>query len=337
MSFVRRRYVSYYRMALPLSMQKAKVHEGKWTALLSLSTRSLQQLVRDAEKDPQLLRALRTKSVPYNLLVHAYSTLRMSAGLERGVVGPGERVEVTATLSESGVPVTTRAALWMEVQSPTANVASAQLRVDADGVFRGSFATHAPGVYQIRVRARGSSLAGKPFSREKVLSAAAVAKGGTLVDPGFEAEQAARDERLCRLLECILGNAKLETIGLDTQLVRKCIAEYCRKPKRLPSERVPRKPTIRPKPAGAVAPLAPAVAPPPPTVAKLEEAKPRIREKMDMEHAMEGPMFGLSPQDIAEARARGVKGEPPGPARIKPRDDSETGKSKGSKKPRPKK
>jgi hypothetical protein len=211
------------------------------------------------------------------------------------------------------------------------------MRLDSDGVFRGSFATHAPGVYQIRVRARGSSLAGKPFSREKVLSAAALARGGSQVDPGFEAEQAARDERLCRLLECILGNAKLETIGLDTQLVRKCLAEYCRKPKRLPSERVPRKLAIRPRPTAAVTPLLPAVAPPPPTVAKLAEAKPRLVEKMDMEHAMEGPMFGLSPQDIAEARARGVKGDPPGPGKIPRRKDSESGKSKGSSKPRPKK
>jgi hypothetical protein len=157
------------------------------------------------------------------------------------------------------------------------------------------------------------------------------------VDPSQEAEQAARDERLCRLLECILGNAKLETIGLDTQLVRKCLAEYCKRPKRLPSERVPRKPAlVRPKPTAAVAPPPPTVAPPPPTVARLEEAKPRLREKMDMEHAMEGPMFGLSPQDIAEARARGVKGEPPGP-KVERRDDSESGKSKSSRKPRTKK
>ncbi len=119
MSFVRRRYVSYYRTALPLGGPGKTIHAGKWIALLSLNPNVVAAMLRGSEKNPDLVRALRGRSVPYNLLVHAYSTLRVSAGLARGIVAPGERLEVSASVTEYGVPVSTRAAVWMDVRSPS--------------------------------------------------------------------------------------------------------------------------------------------------------------------------------------------------------------------------
>ena len=199
------------------------------------------------------------------------------------------------------MPVTTRAAVWMDIRSPSGATTSATLALGEDAVFRGSLATQGAGVYEVRLRVRGTTLHGTPFSREQVLSAAALAPGSR-PDRDAEIEQDARDERLCRLLECLASNAKLEQLGLDPGVVKKCLAEYCRRLRRTPTER----------PAPTRAPTAPTVRP---MIAKVEEGTPRIARGMIMdEHDMTGPMFGLSPQDLADARKSGVGVKPPGPA-----------------------
>ena len=307
MVFVRRRYVSYYRTALPLGGPGKSLHAGKWTALLSLNPNTVGGVLREAQRRPDLVRALRTKSVPYNLLVHAYSTLRVTANLDRGVVRPGERIDVNVNVSEYDVPVTTRAAVWMEVQGPSGAPVSVGFHLGSDGVFRGSVATYGPGVYRIRVRVRGSTLHGTQFTREQVISAAALTVGSQPDQPDFELEQDARDERLCRLLRCLAASAKLEQMGLDPDAVKKCLAEFCRLPKRTVGERPAQK-----------RPFVPPTTPP--TIATVAEGRPRVTPAMAMDmHEMTGPMFGLSSQDIAEARARGVQGDPPGPKPRNPR------------------
>jgi hypothetical protein len=301
MAFVRRRFVSYYRTALPLGGPGRSLHAGKWTALLSLNPNTIAGVLREAQKRPDLLRALRTRSVPYNLLVHAYSTLRVTANLDRGVVRPGERIDVSVSVSEYDVPSMARAAVWMEVQGPSGALVTVGLQLGSEGIFRGSVGTYSPGVYRIRVRVRGSTLHGTQFTREQVLSAAALAVGSQPNQPDFELEQDARDERLCHLLRCLAGSANLERMGLDPAAVKKCLAEFCRRPRRTAGERAAQR-----RPFVSTAP--------PPSIARIVEGKPRITPTMAMdEHEMVGPMFGLSPQDIAEARARGVQGDPPGP------------------------
>jgi hypothetical protein len=301
MSFVRRRYVSYYRTALPLGGPGKSLHAGKWTALLSLNPKTVEGMLREAQKQPALVRALRTKSAPYNLLVHAYSTLRVAVSLDRSVVRPGERIDVNVNVSEYDVPVTTRAAVWMDAQGPSGAPLVAGLQLGGDGIFRGSITPHGPGVYRIRVRVRGTTLHGTQFTRELVVTAAALAAGSQLDQPGYEHEQDARDERLCRLLRCLAGSMKLEQLGLDPDTMRKCLAQYCRRPARTAAERpTPKRPFVPPAQ--------------PPAIASVVEGKPRIPKVKEMDmHEMRGPMFGLSPQDVEEARQRGVKGDPPGP------------------------
>jgi hypothetical protein len=110
------------------------------------------------------------------------------------------------------------------------------------GQFAASFDANAVGVYRIRVRAAGTTLGGEPFTREKTLTAAVWRGGDQVTDPRIDPQVIVdylreRDERLCKLLTCLLrrGGAispeferRLLDLGLDMDSMRKCLAEWCR-------------------------------------------------------------------------------------------------------------
>ena len=62
------------------------------------------------------------------------------------------------------------------------------------------------GVYPFRVRAHGSTLQARPFTREHLLSGA-VWKRGDLPPPCSKADPNLEHEHVCRLLTCLLSLA----------------------------------------------------------------------------------------------------------------------------------
>jgi hypothetical protein len=98
------------------------------------------------------------------------------------------------------------------------------------GSFEADFVVAELGVYPVHVRAWGTTLRGAPFTREQLLTAAAV-RGGDA--PPRTSDPSGRDE-LCKLIECLLSDGSLERFmaerGLDPGAVLKCVKAWCARP-----------------------------------------------------------------------------------------------------------
>ena len=284
--FVGRRQLSYYRLPLPQGSPGKQRHAGRWHALLTLDEKRLKWLLSRSERKNQtsmsLLHELRDGTAPYSFLVHAYSTLTMQAACQPGHVRPGAPVQIHATLAEYGVPMARRVSVWAEVTAPGGAMQTLALQAVAPGLFSADFKPHVSGLYAMRLRARGSTLGGTPFTRERTLTLAVAATdarppGGNSGGPGGDG-----DERWCELLKCVLEHSKGEVLGVDVKLLRKCLGEACTPPRR-PRERVLPLASTAPRQASAIA--------------KLVEATPRPRD-MGKPHKHGEPMFRLSDEDL---------------------------------------
>jgi hypothetical protein len=115
------------------------------------------------------------RGLPYSLVVHAYSdvALRVRAGQQS--FEPGAEVTVEATLTQAGLPAAGR--VRAEVTRPHGTTAELVLGPVGPGEFVGRFIAEALGVHSVRVRARGRTRTGLPFTREHTATAA-VWRGG---------------------------------------------------------------------------------------------------------------------------------------------------------------
>lgn len=108
------------------------------------------------------------------------------------------------------------------------------------------------GVHKLRVRARGRTRKGMPFTRELTLTAVAWRGGDRDAETGAGGGDRLidvlndRDERLCQLLKCLLhrGGAiepelekRLRETGLDLDHIRKCLEGHCARGSRRRAER----------------------------------------------------------------------------------------------------
>jgi hypothetical protein len=107
----------------------------------------------------------------YSLLVHAYSNVSLRAQVRERSNDPGTEVAIDATLTESGLPVDGQPEVWAEVTSPERTTVRVRLDPADAGAYAGTFATTRPGVYRIKVRARGRTRRGLPFTREQLATA----------------------------------------------------------------------------------------------------------------------------------------------------------------------
>ncbi|MFC0341187.1 hypothetical protein [Paracoccus niistensis] len=309
-AFVLRPDLAYYRLPLPHGGPGRPLHAGRWHALLRLDEKRLRKLLSDDVDRERVFRELRRGAVAYNLVAHAYSTLVMHARLSRAVVQPGETSSITAALTEYSVPVDRRAAVWAEVTSPDGSLSNVSLTEVGAGTFQAQIPTFSPGLYPLRIRARGTSLGGIPFTREAALSLVAQ-RGHPDPRPG---DSDGVGGVPWDLLECLLGHAKEGFMGLSPEEIRKCLEMV----------RPRRNAAVLREPSGEIRqPL---------TALRQEMAQPDLRPDLrnlrlaeppqppepveDVHRHVEGePMFGLSPQDLEEAdRLRREEGEAPGEA-----------------------
>jgi hypothetical protein len=113
------------------------------------------------------------------------------------------------------------------------------LKETEPGIFEAEFKTTASGNYSFRLIAKGSTMKGSPFTREKTVTAVVFIGGdkydtnnnfSSLVDFFNE-----RDKRFCELLNCIFSNEvlneklerKLADEGIDLKHLRECFKKYC--------------------------------------------------------------------------------------------------------------
>jgi hypothetical protein len=278
MRFVLSSGVSYYRLALPLEFMPDRFDGGgTWHALLTIGKPRVVRGGTVDGRDPgirhamfarapaavaaargleaqrasvlvaenqgfaaQVSRTLRT--LPYSLVVHSYSNLSLRAHFEQTSFEPGARVTIHVSLAQSGIPLDQRAGVWAEVRRPDGAIARLDLVERSDGQFAGELATTAPGVYQIRVRARGTTFRGEPFTREQTLTAAVWRGGDRTADPGSDLRGIVdllreRDARLCELLRCFTApdgviaaelEKRLLALGFSLADARRCLERFCR-------------------------------------------------------------------------------------------------------------
>jgi hypothetical protein len=169
------------------------------------------------------------RGLPYSLVVHSYSNVSLRATATQRSYEPGAHVALSATLTQSGVPVDGDPYVWAEVTRPDGSVVTLTFNATGPGEFAGSFGTTAPGVYRVRVRARGRTRLGRPFTRERTVTAA-VWRGGD--DSGSTGGQGGGhlDDALCKLLACLLKDGVfdekvLRKLGIDLDKARKCLKD----------------------------------------------------------------------------------------------------------------
>jgi hypothetical protein len=230
--FVLSRYASYYRCALPMLPTNAPgSHAGLWHAVLSLrrATPGVASYARLAKSyashyDPN--RAV----LPYEFVAHAYSSLTFQAHLTQASFEPGAVARLAAVLHEYDVPVQGRARMWAEITRPDGMSDVVSFREGVGGTFASPYTLHLSGVYAIRIRARGETLRGTAFERERTLTATATPGGDRW------APQLPKDSALCELLHCWSHDApldkrlleRLHQWGIDVEALLKCLAGHCR-------------------------------------------------------------------------------------------------------------
>ncbi|HYM85194.1 MAG TPA: vWA domain-containing protein, partial [Pseudoxanthomonas sp.] len=181
----------------------------------------------------------RRRVLPYSLLVHSYSNLSFRASLDQDGYDLGARVQLRATLAESGMPLRPGAHVWAEITRPDHSVRQLELHENEDG-FAAVFSADMGGVHHCRIRASGRSRAGYAFHREQTLTAVAWRGGDRdALPPGGDGlvdwlEE--RDRRLCALLQCLLPKRgaitpevakQLQAAGFDLEAARDCLKKYC--------------------------------------------------------------------------------------------------------------
>jgi len=175
------------------------------------------------------------QSLPYSLVVHAYSNVSLQAHLRQTTFEPGAVIALHASVAQSGVPLANRAQVWAEVGRPDGGTQTINLSEYDEGQFKGEFATTNPGVYRLHIRATGTTLSGELFTREKLLTAA-VWRNVDRPDPGISGQPTDdRDARLCELLKCLLNDGVitpefekwLRGLGIDMDRARKCLTKFC--------------------------------------------------------------------------------------------------------------
>jgi len=312
--FVQRFDLAFYRFSLPaLHAEPAQSRAGQWTVILRLGKESKSHLL---EANAVTAR----RSVPFSVLVHSYSMLRLRASVVQKSREPGALVTIHAWLTEYDVPVERRAIAWAEVTRPDAANMIVKLVEAEDGLFSGDFIAAMSGLYVVRVRATGSTFGGRPFEREQTLTATALpgADKPPEIDPGLIGWLQGHDERICQLLTCLLEDGALGKLlaerGVDVSTLRRCIACFCRDIRPVGVE-TPRHGKDQPMSANelrrALALLSKTILPAE-TIATVPEPRPipaaRFQQEPGRGKPMRGSMFGLSPEDIAA-------GEPPEPTR----------------------
>jgi hypothetical protein len=175
--------------------------------------------------------------VPYSVVVHAYSHVSLRAQVGQQSFQPGAEAALTATLTQSGVPVDNNPYVWAEITRPDATVLTVPLDSTGPaqvGEFGATFAMALPGVYRVRVRARGRTRAERPYTREQTLTTAVWLGGDDPQGPnGPRPAGSSGSDSLCTLLSCLLNEGALDErllerltrLGIDVDRARRCLSD----------------------------------------------------------------------------------------------------------------
>jgi hypothetical protein len=239
--YVNGKEVAFYRIMLPaLPASAAGSHAGTWKAVLQIKSKEeIEKLLKQEKISIRELAANLRKTLPYNFMAQCYSNLVFTAKSIQTSLEPGAIVKIEASLKEYDVPVANRASITALVTKPDLNTSTIALKETEPGFFETEYKAAAIGNYSFRLIAKGNTIKGRPFTREKTVTAGVFIGGdkyndnnnfSSLIDLINE-----RDRRFCELLNCIFSqgvlNEKLEKrlkeSGIDLKHLRECLKKYC--------------------------------------------------------------------------------------------------------------
>ncbi|NEQ95583.1 MAG: S8 family serine peptidase [Cyanothece sp. SIO2G6] len=232
--------VSFYRMTLPVPIA-AGARAGKWHAVLTVDEVYYKRYLSTLDNFPELYNQVLAHGVRYSLSVHSYSGLRLQAQLLQDSLEPGAILTIRAVLTEYGLPIdSSRATVRAEFERPdgTGGVLTLHETEAGSGIYTANLQALLSGVYRFRVLANGSTLRGRIFIREHLLTGS-VWQGGNNSPPTSTDDPRGDQERLCRLLNCLVSEKvmrpeferRLEELGLDLNALRACIKAWCQQPR----------------------------------------------------------------------------------------------------------
>lgn len=173
-------------------------------------------------------------TVPYSIVVHAYSNISLAAHTIQTSFEPGAPIALYASLTQSGIPGITQGYVWSEVTRPNGTMVNVPMPTNDIGDFEANYNTSSPGIYQFRIRGIGTSQNGERFTREKTLTAAVWHGGDSVVNPS--GGNTNTETYLCELLQCLLRKngtitpeleKRLEALGFNLARARECFARLC--------------------------------------------------------------------------------------------------------------
>ena len=224
--------VSLYRIGLPVPLASGSAHAGQWYARLKIDHAQFKKYLSALGKQPAAHATAAAHGLFYNFNVHAYSNLRLRASVTQTSNVPGAMMTVRGLLTEYGVPVAGRATCLAELTRPDGSRSALSMAEAQPGAFEVSVLASIPGIYTFRVVGEGRTFRGLPFTREQTLTGA-VWKGGDNPPPTLKGDPNGRDDRLCRLIDCLLQQKSvkeaLQKTGIGADELRHCLEKYCRK------------------------------------------------------------------------------------------------------------
>jgi L-Lysine epsilon oxidase N-terminal/L-lysine epsilon oxidase C-terminal domain/von Willebrand factor type A domain len=178
------------------------------------------------------------RTLPYSVIVHSYSSVALRAELQQGGYEPGATMQVHATLTQSGLPLDGAATVWAELTRPDGTMTTLSFQPLEPGHYRAEFVAGSTGTWRLRVRARGQTRKGLPFTRERSLTAAVWRGGDHDADTstGHGGRPDDPHDSCCEWLRCVLARGgviqpelekRLHAAGLDLDSLRKCLAGHC--------------------------------------------------------------------------------------------------------------
>jgi hypothetical protein len=230
-----------YRMTLPaLPADASGSHAGTWNAVLALKDeKEIARLLENKTFAATSVAPRLSNFVPYRFLVHTTSNLKFNAWRVQEALKPGSAVTLYASLDEYDVPLNRPASVRAEVTRPDQSTFTVKLVRGAEGIYTTGFLTSLAGVYTCRVCAEGYTSKGRPFTREKTLTA------GVYYGNHDPRPQPDPGGILCELLHCLTKEGgvmtpavsrRLEELGIDPKRLRECLDKVCPE---LVTEKVP--------------------------------------------------------------------------------------------------
>lgn len=230
-SHYRGNQVGLFRLNLPVALGSGE-KEGTWKAILKINRKYEEKYKgHRGELNVAATSSGIGKGIPYTLLVHSYSNLKMAVQLSQDHYEPGATIRIHVHLSQYGIPLNKDAYVRAEITTPSGQGFTRTFQKEGVGQYLLKIEADAAGIYRFRIMASGTTFRNRNFTREQVRTAA-VWRGGNNPDPRTN-ENPERD--LCRLIKCLVSEKNLSREfkelmlkrGINIDGIIDCLSIFC--------------------------------------------------------------------------------------------------------------